>query len=51
MLICHFWISNIGDDENWLLVLKMVAGDVFFDLGFNRKLFMTQVKRKVYHPK
>jgi hypothetical protein len=46
MVICHFRISIVKDNENWLLVFKDSARRGFLALGANEKIFLARGKKK-----
>jgi hypothetical protein len=40
MVICHFRIGIVKDNENWLLILKNTARRVLLALGSNGKTIL-----------
>jgi hypothetical protein len=48
MVICHFQIIIVKDNEKWLLVFKNSASRCFLALAFNKK--EERGKKTIYHP-
>jgi hypothetical protein len=46
MVIFYFWISIVRDNENCLLLLKIVPGAAFWPLGPTGTLFLTPEKKE-----